>query len=235
MKIMRCEDVRQQLDDYVDGALAAEARAALDGHIASCRDCAAELATLRQLLQTAQELPAGIAPRRDLWPDLARRLEAHPLRRAPAREHGKRHGIWMPAYGFAAAAMLLVAVGLWFWSQSGSGGNGHDANGLVAQFEEGPAFTPQEIMPATAAALERECVGAGKMLQASVVGRNTASGDAMASSLTSGLDALDRSIAETQAALEQSPDDPNLMKLLTVRYQQKLALLYSAIAFVEEV
>lgn len=235
MTIMRCEDVRQQLDDYVDGALAAEARAACDAHVVACADCAAELATLRRILQTARELPTGIAPRRDLWPDLAQKLEAHPVRSAPARQRGVHRRIWMPAYGFAAAAMLLVAVGLWMWIQPRGGGNGRGASEPLAQVQEGPAYTQGEIMPTVAVALERECVGASKMLQASVAGRNTASGAAMASSLTSGLDELDRSIAETRAALEQSPDDPRLMKLLTVRYQQKLALLYSAITFVEEV
>lgn len=244
---MRCEDVRQQLDDYVDAALAAEDRAIVEAHVVACADCAAELAALRKLIQVAHELPAGIAPRRDLWPDLERRLETHEQGRAPALDHAAargrapaqsrtvtpRRGIWMPAYGLAAAAVLALAVGLWLWTQ-GDRGLTSDTERLV-QTEQRPAFASGEIVPAVAAALERECAGAGKMLQASVAGRNTASGAVMASSLASGLDDLDRSIAETLAALEQAPDDPTLVKLLTVRYQQKLALLQSAMAFVEEV
>jgi len=44
-----------------------------------------------------------------------------------------------------------------------------------------------------------------------------------------------RETLETRAALAQDPDDPRLMKRLTLRYQQKLALLNGAIQLVEEV
>ena len=78
-------------------------------------------------------------------------------------------------------------------------------------------------------------MGAGRSLQASLEGRGTPADEAMLRSLAAGIETLDRSIAETRAALAANVDDTVLLKLLTVRYQQKLALLQGAIAIVEEV
>jgi anti-sigma factor RsiW len=62
-----------RLSDYLDGGLDPEDRAAADRHLASCETCAGTLADLRAVVTSAALLP-DIAPERDLWPDIRRRL-----------------------------------------------------------------------------------------------------------------------------------------------------------------
>ena len=77
----------------------------------------------------------------------------------------------------------------------------------------------------------------GTTAQAEVVpvARSTPADAEMLQSVATGIETLDRSIAETRAALASNTDDTALMKLLMVRYQQKPALFQGAIAIVEEV
>jgi anti-sigma factor RsiW len=56
-------DVRDKLTDYLDDALSASARRAVDRHLQACRPCAAFLATLRATVQVAEHLPRPSAPR----------------------------------------------------------------------------------------------------------------------------------------------------------------------------
>ena len=56
-------DVRDKLTDYLDDALSASDRRAVDRHLQTCRPCAAFLATLRATVQVAEHLPRPSAPR----------------------------------------------------------------------------------------------------------------------------------------------------------------------------
>lgn len=63
---------QEQLSAYLDGALAAAERAAVDAHLAVCGHCRARLAELREVSRLLAALPE-LAPRRSLLP---RRLPA---------------------------------------------------------------------------------------------------------------------------------------------------------------
>lgn len=243
---MEHERFERWLDDYVDGTLPNAERAELEAHIASCADCTAALARLRALLAAARQLPPAVPPARDLWPELRERLaaeEAAGLRAARSsttRDRGRRH-LWHPAVGLAAAAALvLVAASVWYMQRADRRAAdldvavtpGADTMSVTRALEDAP---DTGVLPAVVAAFERECMGAGKTLQASLEGRNTPADEAMLRSVAAGIETLDESIAETRAALASNVDDVALMKLLTVRYQQKLSLLQGAIAIVEEV
>ena len=64
---MNCQDVRNQLDAYLDGELDPTSRASVDQHVANCAPCANELRTLRQLSASFAsfrvELPDGLMDR----------------------------------------------------------------------------------------------------------------------------------------------------------------------------
>jgi hypothetical protein len=92
---MTCEDAR--LDEYMDGELDAAARAAVDGHLAACAACRAELERLGKLEALLKRVPAG-AP-----PDAERFL-------AGVRSRSRRPFPWR----LAAAAAVLLAVGALF-------------------------------------------------------------------------------------------------------------------------
>jgi anti-sigma factor RsiW len=61
-----CEELVRSLSDYIDGTLAAEARADADEHVASCPDCHLVLDTTRctTLLYRAAASPALTGERR---------------------------------------------------------------------------------------------------------------------------------------------------------------------------
>ncbi len=241
-----------QLDDYVDGTLPEPQHVALQAHLDTCDTCAAEVEALRKLLAAARQLSPSVALRRDLWPELAGRLPAA-TDRNPRRGHATsppHRRAFSPATTWlaAAAAVILLATTVWIWQgrkestepASVARGTRHSTTASHSLAGRDPVLA-SDMVHTVVAALERECMAAGKMLQASLAaGGNAGSigsdgGDVLASTLSSGLLMLDDCIAETLAALEQDPGDATLMKLLMLRYQQKLSLLHGAIEIVEEV
>lgn len=88
---------QEQLSAYLDGALAAAERAAVDAHLAVCGHCRARLAELREVSKLLAALPK-LAPRRSLVP---RRLPAWLV---PAR--------LVSGLATAAFALLFVVNGV---------------------------------------------------------------------------------------------------------------------------
>ena len=88
-------DMRDLLPDLVNGRLDAEARAAVEAHVAGCADCRAEVALLRAVRSAMHISPAL---------DLSAIASAIPAYRAPVRRS------WV-GWRLAAAVTLLVAGG----------------------------------------------------------------------------------------------------------------------------
>ena len=63
-----------KLSDYIDDELAPDERAALEAHLATCRECSATLDELRAVVARAGALLPR-PPEADLWPGIAPRLE----------------------------------------------------------------------------------------------------------------------------------------------------------------
>jgi anti-sigma factor RsiW len=101
---------RERLSAWLDGELPPDERAEVEAHLAACGECAAHLAELGALDEAARELPIE-APSGyfEAFPERVRtRIEAQgPLRARPAAPPPR----WrMPAWTWAAAAILLLAV-----------------------------------------------------------------------------------------------------------------------------
>lgn len=64
-----------QLSGYLDGELPPAARASLEAHLAECGSCRAVLQDLRVIVHAAP-VYQGADPDRDLWPDIARAIDA---------------------------------------------------------------------------------------------------------------------------------------------------------------
>lgn len=79
---MNCTDCTTRLNAYVDRELAAADARAIEGHVAGCAACRAELASLQSLLTQARALPRDIPPAPHGWRELrseVERLEPKPL------------------------------------------------------------------------------------------------------------------------------------------------------------
>ena len=95
---MRCDEARELMHEALDGS--AEAREALDGHLADCAGCAAEFAAL----QGAQQAVAATVDREPPEERLERATVA-----ALALVGERRRSPWA---ALAAAAAVLLAFGL---------------------------------------------------------------------------------------------------------------------------
>ena len=69
MAMLRCQDIVELLDDYLDGALEPTDTAALEAHLAGCGDCAAFMATYRGTVRASRKLSEDQLP-----PELRQRL-----------------------------------------------------------------------------------------------------------------------------------------------------------------
>src|SRR5216684_6374260 len=127
---MYCEQVQNLLSGFHDRELNSADRAAVEGHLATCTSCAAELAAIAELGEMARMLcepepPAG------LWQQLAHRLAIG----TPTRFSRTRRILrtWKMA---AVAALVLLGVG----------------TGWLAHEAFGPA--PQVVSPSPSVATE---------------------------------------------------------------------------------
>lgn len=223
---MNHDDVRAQVEAYTDETLPPDARHEIERHARDCADCASLLAAAAALRDATRGLRRDVEPRRDLWPA----LEAELRRRSRPKVVETRRAAPRPAwrwFGALAAGLAAIAVSM-LWFETGRD-PGADSNRLRAGAEG---------LPGTVEGLERECMGAGRSLQASLqLSPGTLAPDRAAAwtpGLSAGMAILDQSIDETRTALQSQPGDPALQRMLAARYQQKLALLNAALIGVEK-
>jgi hypothetical protein len=217
--------IQDRLDDYLDGTLPEEERLEISRHLDICPRCREEVQKMRSLLDEAKGLPESIAPRRDLWPTIEAQL---PARRAPVVREPWISRFLQPKWGvgaaLAAAAVLLIIL-LSPTREPGKPG--------IAEPPEAPPALPAYVSFLTQA-LEYECMGAGKQLLASIGGSESRFGVEAAAAIERSVQPIDIAIAETRSALEENPGDPELLQMLTSRYQRKLSLLHQAIRLAGE-
>jgi len=210
---MNHETARTRLDALVDGELGAAERAEVQAHVAKCAACRSEAEALKRMRAEARALPASLAPGRDLWPGIVRRI-------APAPVPVSGHRWWFEGWtqGLAWAAVLAVVL--------------LGAYRLLAPGSTPPAGDRAQVMPAgmvpAVGALETQVAGAGKELQAALALRPEGMDEATGKVLAANLGVLERAIDETRRAWRAHPEDPALMYGLTDLYRRKLQLLHEA-------
>lgn len=100
-----CKQISAQLDDYIDGEIKGDARAAIGKHIQTCEQCASRLAATVCVVGSLKALPRPSVPK-----SLSDKLDAiaeQPQAR-PSNVVAMRRGAWLAAA--AAAAVTLVAA-----------------------------------------------------------------------------------------------------------------------------
>jgi len=192
---MMCNEWEPQLNEYVDGTLAAEARALVEAHLAGCAGCRAAVVELRALVAGAADLPKRIEPARDLWTGIAARVGKREAR------NGKRW--WRTA--LAAAATLVIGFAVYrllppFAAHYRLAGEGWVA--VEAQYEQASdeltralATERDRLAPATVALLERN------------------------------LAVIDAALRESRDALARDPENVELRGLVASAAREKVELL----------
>jgi hypothetical protein len=112
----------EQLNDYIDGALAAAEQQRIARHLEECSDCALFVAVLQHIVSDSRSLPV-IAPPERVWEGIkanlvpsgaVQDLEAVTQRLedrngSQSKAQRTRWRGWTPAWGFAMAAALAMA------------------------------------------------------------------------------------------------------------------------------
>lgn len=223
-----------QLNDYVDDALTGAERDAVEAHLAECAACRSEEAALRSLLREAAALPAGIAPQRDLWPGIARRIEAaHTVDLAAerARREARRltpvGALWAMRYSLAAAAILLIALTSVLTTL------------VVTRAPQQVAATPGVEQPATElggaivlaayGSAEQEYTAAVDELVTLLEQRRDRLAPETIRVLEENLAIIDAAIRASREALEADPWNPELGRLINAAYEKKMRVLRQAL------
>ena len=192
---MMCGDREAQLNEYVDGTLAADARALVEAHLAQCAGCREAVAELRGLVDGARGLPRTIEPGSDLWTGIARRIGK--------RETGNGKRWWRGA--LAAAATLVIGFALYRLLPPSTVLSRPEGRGWVAVQAEYQQATDEltrtlaterdRLAPATRALLERN------------------------------LGVIDAAIRKSRDALARDPGNVELRGLFAAAARQKVELL----------
>jgi len=193
---MMCPHMEATLNEYVDGTLAARARATVEAHLAGCAGCREAVAELRRLVGEAQGLPRSIEPERNLWTAIDARI----VQRAT---YNVRRAFWRGV--LAAAAVLVIALAVYRLLPP-----------FAAHYrpaEEGWAAVQADFDRATNELSLILAAQRGRLRPETValVDRNLA--------------VIDAAIAESRAALARDPANAELQHLWAAAARQKVELL----------
>ena len=212
---MTCQELDERLDDWIDGDLVAEVAAEVEAHLASCALCQERERRLRQVLAHAASLPRSLTPPRDLWPDIARRVERE-------RSWSWSGSAWQP-WALAAAATVAVALAAVLWT-----GRAPSAVRTV----EIPVATPEARLAAVptvsdpvVAAAERDYEAAANALLEALQKRQAEIRPETLIAVRANLEVIDRALADVREALVKSPSNPDLNRMLVATHRKKVDVL----------
>ena len=168
------------------------------------------------------ELPLEVAPGRDLWPEIAARIED----RAQPVASTSRRAAWLWQ---AAAAVVLVAGSSLLTASLLDRDALMQQSAAPAVRANGPAASDAAaVMPAAfgpAGQLDPEYVAARRQLTQVLDQRVAALPTSARAKLEFNLGEMRRAADEINAALAEQPGDPLLEELLLKTYQDELAML----------
>jgi len=213
-----------QLSDYLDDELTPVERAAVESHLASCRECATTLDELRGVVAQAAALSPR-PPANDLWPGIEPRLTgAREAQVVPFKTPASRRvSFTLPQLAAAGIALMVMSGGgVWVLQHGGR-----------ATSMPPVGATPYEPRPVVPAALvdPRYDEAIADLEQALQAGRGDLD-PATVRILEANLAAIDKAIAECREALDADPVNVYLNSHLAEARQRKLALLRRATALV---
>jgi len=204
-----CPRFESLLDAYVDERLAPDDRREVDHHLEGCAACRAVVDELRDLARVTAQLPRGIPPERDLWPELSKKID---LLSASNVSSGHVRSVHLGIWAAAAAAMLILGLALTITLT--------DRSTPV----DGQAYSAAHLEAFREA--ERQYLEATRQLLATLENRRSALPPASVTAVEENLQIIDQAIDEVRLALDVDPEDRRNGHLMTALYRRKLELLW---------
>jgi hypothetical protein len=210
---MNCEELRDRIDDYVDGELHGAERDAVARHLVECPACREQERALRVLLDGAAALPRELVPERELWPGIAARLRPS-LQSFPRRSP-------RPLTLLAAAAVLIALSSAITWRIARAPGAP-----VAVTSTSAPAFRLAAFKPAPdLLEAEREYASATSELLAAIEARRDSFAPETLDTVEQSLRAIDDALKNLREALRGDPGNDELTLLLTATHKRKVDAL----------
>jgi hypothetical protein len=206
---MTCAEIRERLDDYVDGSLSERDFQEVELHLHGCAECRKQERALRSLLAQAEALPEEMTPPRDLWPGIAERLgERSVFARFPSL--GRRPLAWG---SLAAAAAVVLAV--------------------ASMVRQGPGPAPGPVSTGTPVAVkvesldpaEQEYQRATSELMAALSKQREGLAPETQKAVDENLRVIDGALRDLRVAISKDPGNQKLNKMLVATHQKKVDML----------
>lgn len=223
----------ETLSDYIDDELTLADRARIEAHLAACPECAELMSELRAVVAAAGAVDDA-PPKADLWPGIARRIEASG--RGPkvvaldSRRMPRRLTLSIPQLAAASVAIaLLSAAAVWTALQEPESGAvrppgvatapaGTEAAGTLVSDRGSAAVSPAfDEYEGAVAELERLLDELGDRID-----------PATRHAIDENLAIIDGAIQQTRSALDEDPDDIYLNTHLANTMQRKIDVLQGA-------
>jgi hypothetical protein len=166
---------------------------------------------VKRLVKRLDELAPGVPPPRDLWPAIARAIEAEQA--AAASQPSRRRAAWMPAIGMAAA-VALVTIGVLI---------GQNFGGVTVMTVADNRGGDPSLQPA--ALRDADYRKQREVLLTEVDDRLKSMPEAERVKVAASLATLRRSIGEIEAALGRDPANALLQELLVSSCQEEMRAL----------
>jgi len=223
------------LNDLKDGLLDPEDEAGARAHLEACATCRREFESLSDLVDGLASIPIEARPSRDLWPQIAWRMEgvrgggevepavsdshAPRTRGSSLRKQGRGRFVLVPAWQLVAAGIvLMIASGVSVWA-------------VVSRAPQGAPYLPGPETGAEMAGWEEAYGGynqavadLGAILQQ---GRDVLDPETVRV-LEENLRIIDQAILESEEALKEDPASTVLQRFLADIMRKKVDLLRQA-------
>lgn len=216
---MICHDVRTQLDhpDFAtDGTLAPDALA----HIEGCVDCGRYRERLAAIIDPSSVLSREIPPPRDLWSNIAGRLDAAEERKV------WRIPNFLPLAAAAGIAGIIVATLFALPSRQSTTEATTEAT-LAVQTPETDSFIISSRLPAET--VEVGFVQTRAVLMKQFEAQKNSAAPEQIASLEQLLSTMDSAAQDINAALERDPYNASLLFKLSHTRRRELRLLQQVI------
>ena len=210
-----------RLSDYLDDELSPNERRDVEGHVATCAECAAVLDELRHVVARARTIEAR-PPQADLWPGIERRIDRPGLR---------RFSFTLPQALAASVAVALLS-GAIVWqvmarNRAAEAGRSAEVSRSVAVVPERPGDV------ATVSYADAQYDAAVSDLETALKnGRGRLDASTIAT-VEHNLQIIDQAIDQAKQALDADPANNYLSGHLVEARRRKLDLLRRATALTE--
>ena len=219
---MTCQEYDDQIDDYVDDALAEPLRRACDEHLLTCAPCRALTTDLQTIRQATRALEPHV-PSPQVWYRLAAAIDAEPRGLA---------AVWLGGWRTAAGVfmcVLLIASLSWLGGRLAPIAREHN-RAVSASLTTGGDSAP--IDAAEFSAVEQQYTAAIAGLENVTRDQRAWLDMDTADVLSANLTVIDSAIGESRAALDQNPDSSVAQDSLFEALRDKVALLQDTVAII---